>query len=353
MTYQTTGGRGSALRPDGEQVTLAAMLAPVVERWRLLAVLALVFAATAAAITLLRKPRYDASLYLATVTSGQSGLSLGGAAALLAGNAAAAQGGFQINPPLVANLLVSRRVLTEVATSTVPGTRTRVAEAVAGEPVDQAEAVRRMRRVVDADVSKETGLISLAVTSTDSALARVVAVRLVDATKRAYVETARAQATQLREAHQARVDSAGRRLNRAQEGLTAFLSANRVVAEYSGARVREDALQREVRLATEIFMKAAGDREAAVAKELEQTPVVVTVDPLPETLPQKPRFTALATALGAIAGLLVGLVVVFVGEGLRRDARGADPEYARLRDALDDLPFAQRPDAARRGELVG
>jgi uncharacterized protein involved in exopolysaccharide biosynthesis len=352
MTYHPSNGRLADGRPDDDRVTLAAMLAPVVERWRLLAGFALLFAAAAAAITLLRKPRYDATIYLATVSSAPNALAgLGGAAALLTGGNA--QGGFQVNPPLVAGLLTSRRVLTEVGMSTVPGTATRVADALAGEPLDAAETVRRMNRTVDAAVDKETGLIALHVTAIDSALARLVATRVVDAATRTYVETSRAQATQMRRGHQARVDSAARRLTRAREALVTFLAANRVVADFSAARIRQEMLDREVSLATEIYTKATSDREAAVAKELEQTPVVVAVDPLPRTLPPKPRFAALATALGGIAGLLVALVVVFVAEGLRREARSSEPEFNRLRDALRDLPFSRRGGAAGRGEMVG
>ena len=346
-------GRGTPAWTEEERVTLAAMLAPLVERWRLLVGLGLTLAALAAAVTVLRKPRYDAALDLATVSSAPNALSsLGGAAALLTG-AGAAQGGFQVNPPLVANLLESRRVLAEVGMSTVPGSGRRVADVLADKRQDEVEAVRTLDRAVDASVSKETGLVTLHVSATDSGLARLIAGRIVDATTRAYVETARAQATQMRQAHQVRVDSAGRRLGRAQEALVGFLSANRVVSEFSATRVREDAVRRELTLANEIYMKAVGDRESAVAKELEQTPVVVVVDPLPDVLPRKPRYVVLATALGGILGLLVGLVVVYVGEGLRREARSADPQYARLRAAVAELPFVRRSAPAVRDETVG
>lgn len=318
-------------------VTLLDLWRPVRRGWRLLLVFALGLPVLVVAALLLRRPRYSASVALATVTS-TPGFSLGGAAALLAGGAGlptgGMNGGFQVSPALVSSLLESRRVLFEVGTSTAPDGRSRIVDVVAERQVPPSEVARELGKIVSTGVSKETGLVSLEVTSPDSGLARVIAERVVDATTRAYVATARAQASQLRQAHQVRVDTATQRLARAQRRYQAFLSANRALEDFSAARIQGEDLQREVALTTEVYTKAVGDREAAVAKELEQTPVVVAVDPLPAEIPRKPRYLALFAPLAAIAGLLLGLFVVFVRDAIARErARAAGALAPHVPDA--------------------
>jgi uncharacterized protein involved in exopolysaccharide biosynthesis len=327
------------VRNDGHvpaELGLAAVLAPVVERWRLLAVSGFLAAAVVAAIVLARAPRYQARIVMATV-SNQPGLSsLGGAAALL--GATTAQGGFQVSPALVASLLQSRRVLNAVGTSTLPGTRERVVDRIAGQRVAPEFVAGVMSRTLKTSVSKETGLVNLDVVLPDSALARLVNDRLLAATSRAYVETARAQASQLREAQEARVDSAARMLRNAEERLQRFVSMNRQFEQYSPRSMELQSLQRAVTLAEGIYGKAMNDRESAVAKELENTPAVVVVDPLPETLPRTPRRLALVVPLALLAAVFLSLVWIFLGEAFRRQARERTDEVERLRAALRTIP---------------
>ena len=330
------GTRNDGGRYAPDDIGLAAVLAPVVERWRLLTIAALLGGAIVAAVVIARGPRYQARIVMATVSS-QPGLSsLGGAAALL--GATATQGGFQVSPALIASLVQSRRVLTAVGTSTVPGSRERVVDRIAGKRVSSDFVPGVMSRVIKTTVSKETGLVNLDVVLPDSALARLVNDRLLSATSLAYVETARAQASQLREAQEARVDSAARMLRHAEERAQRFVSMNRQFEQYSPRAMELQSLQRAVTLAEGIYAKAMNDREAAVAKELENTPAVVVVDPLPETLPRTPRRLALALPLAVLASFFLSLVWIFLGEAFRRQARERTDDVERLRAALRTVP---------------
>lgn len=321
-------------------ITLNALLAPLVERWRRLLAFVLVVCAITAAALIVRRPRYDAEVVMATVSSSKGLGNLGGAAALLAGGLGS-QGGFQVTPALVAELLKSRRVLTIVGQSFAADGRTRIADQIAEKPVPLVRIPEVMNKVVRTSVDRETGLVSLDVVYTDSATARLVTQRLVDQTTRAFVETARAQATEQRRAQEMRVDSASRQLQRAQAELAAFASANRMLSTYSPKTLERQQLERNAQIAQEVYTQAMSDREAAVAKELEETPVVVVVDPLPSTLPRKSRMLSILVPIAGVVAGIIGMVLVFIGEAMRRRADAADPDAERLRRAIDTLPFVR------------
>lgn len=315
-------------------VGLATLVAPIVERaWRVLLVAALVGAA-AVGLVLARPPKYEAQIVAATVSNGPT-LSLGSAASLLGAGTQAS--GFSANPALVSTLFESRRVLQAVGTSRLGEGGTRVVDAAEGAPVPGTQVVKVMDRLVRARVDKETGLITVRVAHPDSALARLIASRLIDETTRAFVGTARAQATEQRRAQEARVDSAARRLRRAQQQAQAFLSENRTLAEYSAGNIDRQALERELGLAETIYNKAVADRESAVAKELEETPVLVVVDPLPGELPRIPRFAVVIGFVAALAAMIFAVIWIFVGEAFRRHAAAMPADAARLRTAAARL----------------
>jgi uncharacterized protein involved in exopolysaccharide biosynthesis len=191
-------------------VRLPSLLAPILERWRVLLLLTFGAAIAAGLFARLRAPRYVASMSVATITSSRT-LNLGGAAALL--GAGAAQGGFQLTPSLIADLMKSRRVLVPVGSALAPGSTETVASRIRGRTVEPVHVWENMQRAVSANVDQQTGLVEVDVTATDSALARFVADSVYEETTRAFVQTARAQASLQRRGQEARVytNSAPRR----------------------------------------------------------------------------------------------------------------------------------------------
>lgn len=304
--------------PDAPDVSLAALLHVLRRHARMIIGGAAAVAAVVAAAILVRAPRYEASVTLATV-SGTRGISLtSGAAAALLGANAGAQGGFQATPALISELMLSRRVLGAIGNERAPGYTRSVASVLAGKRVQPVDAAHAVEKAVNTSTSRETGLVTLRVLSKDSALARFVAERIVDETSQAFVQTARAQATEMRRAQDARVDSASSRLRRAEVALQQFLSENRALPSFSAASLQRQALEREVTVAQTVYQQAVGDRESAIAKELEETPAVVAVDPLPPVLPQEPRYLMVSAAAAFIAGLLALSLLAF----LRASASG-------------------------------
>lgn len=340
MTDDPTEIRSAGLTSNAAgAVSLRDALQPVARHWRRLALAAVSAVVVVIAVIVVRGERYEARMIVATVSS-QPGINLGGAAALLAsaGGAAPTQAGLQVSPLLIADLMQSRRVLLAVGHSAAPGRQDRVVDLVANKRVREEKIVEEMDDVITVRVAKETGLVSLGVILADSALAREVARRIIAEVTRTYVETARAQATQLRHAQDARVDSARRTLARLAREQQLFQQANRTIPSYSELATQQQSLQREVGVAEQVYAKAVSDREAAIAKELEETPVVVTVDPLPAILPRVSRHIVLFTGLSMIATLTLGLLWIFVADALRAPPTAGQPGES----ARDVSPMSAR-----------
>jgi hypothetical protein len=236
-------------------------------------------------------------------------------------------------------------VLYPVALSRVDSTKTeRVIDRLVGHPVSDmnpSNIDRRMRDVIEGGYDRQTGLISLSVVHKDSALARLVLQRVLSATRHAFVTAARAQATELRRAQMQRVDSAERQLASIDRQILEFNRDNRVVAPYSEAYIFRQRLDRQAEIAKNVYSRAVADREAAIAKELEETPAVIEVDPVPDLLFALPRRTALKAALAAIAvfGLCAVLLIV---RDMSLGVREGSPDRERVRSALRDIPLLRR-----------
>lgn len=332
--------------PAAEELKLSVVLATLAERWRFIVFGTAGICAIVAVILLLFVPRkYLASTTLATVSSGM--LAPNGLAASLL--QAASQGGFNPTPALVASLFTMPSVLRHVAETPTPDGRT-VLQRLTDDPHPQLEEndlLRLMRGLETTRVDRETGLLQVTVAYKDSALARFVTQRLVEEVRQSFVNTAKAQASQLRIAQAVRVDSAARQLHRAEDSLAAFTSANRTLAPFSLAQVTQQRLERAVQIAQQVYLQAENDLQSAIAMELENTPAVVVVDSMPQQLPAVPRRRVMKLILTAVLALLLLSFWVLGDAAIRRQAQQDDPDLARLRRALEGLPWVGRRLARR------
>jgi uncharacterized protein involved in exopolysaccharide biosynthesis len=321
-----------------------ALLAPLLENWRGLAGFVLLVGAAVAGFVIAQPRKHRAEVIVATVARQQTISALGGLAATLTG--ANLQGGVQLTPARMVELMRSRRVLTTVGSMPAPSApELRIGDVLAQERVSPANydrIQRRMSEVVSVDLTKETGTITVRVEYKDTAVARAIAAGVVKEAGRAFVEIARAQATQLRLAQTARVDSARRQLTGAEQDLANFLGSNRVVNPYAGAAVARQRLERNVTFAQQVYTQAITDREAAVAKELEETPAVVVVDSMPEVLPKVRRRLIMKTGVALVAALVAGMCWILLREYSRRRLAREDVDAQRLVSAARSLPLAGR-----------
>jgi uncharacterized protein involved in exopolysaccharide biosynthesis len=298
--------------PDPE-VRFETLWGPFARHWRLVAG-CLAFAWAAGLTFVLLPPReYRAQVVLAAVPSAKAASLAGGLSSLL-GNAQ--MGGVQSTPYFITRLLMLRGVLTTVAGKRAgDGSGRTVIERVLGLPASEiAPAVVEpaMRSLLSAEVDKQTGLVTFAVMHPDSALARELTEDLVTAARDAFVTIVRSQATDQRRAGEANLDSLRRQLRRAEQALQDFQASHRVYAPYSEAAVTRQRLERELSSAQSGFAQATADRAAAIARELEETPAVVVVDPIPEHLIPVPRQGLLKMLLASVLGLAVAAAVLAV-----------------------------------------
>ncbi len=284
----------------------------VLKRWRLIATITLGGALALTVALLLRPRRYEAAVTVASVTS-RSGLAGAGLAASFLG--APVLGGVQSTPAFVTRLARMDGVLLKVAhTEVAPGLR--FIDSLLGEPagvVSAERALRAMRRLVSVRADLQTGLVTLSAEHKDSAMARRALQGVLRAAGEAFVEASRAQASMLRTAQDLRVDSAHKRLTLAEERFRQFLGANRIVAPFSEASVVRQRLERELHLAETVHGQAVTDRETAIAKELEETPALVVVDPLPAQLTRATRGIAIRAILLSLllaTGTLAALIAL-------------------------------------------
>ncbi|MFN9213765.1 MAG: hypothetical protein ACK53A_07190 [Gemmatimonadota bacterium] len=278
------------------------------------------------AATLLRPRSYEAAVTVATVSGSRMPSGLGSLAGL---SGLSLTAGLTATPDLVAGLVVSRRVLLAVADTTVAGAALgqRVAELSAPTPWQIEQA---MRQRISAAPDRRTGLIVLRVADRDSALARLLSNRLVSVLSSTYVAIAKAQASAQRQGQETRVDSMAAALARAERAQLEFARRNRALGQGADAVIERQQLDRAVAIANQTYQQAVLERETALARELEQTPIVVVVDPLPTALHPMPRYTVLYALLAAVVAVTAWGTVVLLRAWLDPERGERSPEAERV-----------------------
>lgn len=305
---------------DSPVLDLGAMLGAVRRRLPAVLMVSAAVAVLVAGWALLWPRPHEARSVLAAVGSSRLGISLPGMdAGLLGGSIRLGGGGVEATPEMVGYLLNAETVLLTVASHPLPEGGT-LAERVAGGRVEELGAeqtLRKLRRHLRVTTARPTGLITLTVRHRDSTLARQLATGIVEEAQRLFATVTSSQAGQFRRAQDARVDSAATNLEEAEDRLLRFNQGNRVVIAGSRLALERSRLERHVLTAQSVFQSAISDRESARARELEVTPALAVVEPMPVRLPLEERRVV---ALAAFAGLLTGaalLLVFFLVELLR------------------------------------
>ena len=297
--------------PVDPELPLGLLVRPYRRRWRLVvASLGVAWLAALAAVFIPDR-EYTAPVVLAAVPNARlSGLS-GGLSAILG---SAQLGGVQSTPYFIAKLILLRSVIMQVASERVGDAQGgTVIERVLEErgPIKPARVEPAMRKVVSAEVDKQTGLITVETTLPDSGVARLITNRLMEKASEAFVRVSRAQATSQRIAQAERVDSAQRQLRRAEERSREFASTNRAYTAFSEAAVARRAVEREMTAAQTVYSQARSDYETAVARELEETPAVVVVDSIPNRLLPDPRHVPLKLVVASALALLIVTLILW------------------------------------------
>lgn len=324
-----------------------ALLGDVVGRWRLMLWLLIATWTLVTASKLSGGRAYETSAALVAVSSPRSGSAASSgvtAAAMLLGGGSVTPG-LPTSPVFIAALAGMRSVLDSVGHAPAGHDSRTIVERLLDKPLSQIreyEIAPALREYTSVSVDRTTGIITVSAHHGDSVVSRAITTALIRQIQNSYRSAMQAQAAEQRRGQDRRVEGAASQLRMAEEEFVAFRRRNRVVDASSITFVEQQHLQRNVELARSVYEQVMSDREAAIARELEDVSAVAVVDQIPSYSTPLPRHlgltlvasTIIVTALSAV---LIMLTLVFRN---RIDAR--DPSALYLVENCRKLPLIGR-----------
>jgi uncharacterized protein involved in exopolysaccharide biosynthesis len=336
----TPAGSSSASAPHaGDDVHMFDVLAGILARWRRVAYITVAATATAVVVSLLLPKRYTANARFVPETSSAS-LPFPGQLAGIASQLGINLPSAGQSPAFYSDIVQSRTLADEILRSRFPNPRApELGDSVTllallrpkgDNGRERLENGRRnFTRDLDVALDRETGIVTVSVTTPYPALSAAVANQLVAMVAQFDVATRRSTARDTREFIEQRLPEAEGELRAAEDSLQRFLERNR---EFKGSPQLEFAygrLQRHVDLKQQILTTLRQNYEQARIQEVNDTPVLTVVDtavvPVKRSSPRRTiivavtLFTALFASLG---GASVATVFATV--------RASDPERAQL-----------------------
>jgi uncharacterized protein involved in exopolysaccharide biosynthesis len=352
-------GGGSARYED--EISLLDVASVVLRQRRLIVVSTVVGMLLALVMALTTPLEFTASASFLPHGGDQGGLS--GAAGL------AAQFGFSIprsgnaerSPEFYQDLLQSREILDAVVRSGVEvpspaGASTiDLVEHFDIEAETLAERNALMRRhlaeeVVSVSVGRETGVVTVSITTDDRDLSAAIGHRLLELIGTFDVETRQSQASAERSFAEERLEQLREELTTAEDLLQSFLDENRQFSNSPQLTFAHDRLQRRVAMRQDLFTAMAQAYEQARIDEVRNTPVITVIDqPEAPALPD-PRGRLLKLVLGLTLGMMAGFGLAFAREFGERERSGQSVAYRDFQHVISDVksdPFglskASRP----------
>lgn len=253
-------------------------------------------------------------------------------------------GGEEASPAFYAELLESREILSRAATReyVVEGEGTVLLKDLL-EIEKDTEALRDQAAIewlreeaVEVSTGRETGTVTLSVTTEWPDLSQAIAEELLAEAARFNLNTRQSQAAEERRFIEERVREAEAELEAAEDSLRLFLEANRQWQDSPLLVFRQQALQREVTLRSSVLTTLVQSFEQARISEVRDTPVITVLqDPYFPPGPDDRRLV-LAAALGIVLGGMMGIVLAFVVEAFRRPSEG-DPAKEDFQETWDGL----------------
>jgi uncharacterized protein involved in exopolysaccharide biosynthesis len=175
-------------------------------------------------------------------------------------------------------------------------------------------ALISLRGLVETEVDEETGKISVRVTTENPEFSFEIVRRLLSLLEQFNQETRKTQASAERQFTERRLREAGLELKAAEERLESFVQRNREYVNSPRLRLLQERLTREVSLRLQLYSTVADAYEKARIEEVRDTPVLTVIEPPePVRVPDRRRLLT-KLVLGLLAGLAVGLLVVFARE---------------------------------------
>lgn len=308
---------------DAPELTVGAVLTTVRRGKRTLMIAVLLGASLGTGLAFLRARTWTSGF---TFVPLQSNPSVGGIASLAGqfGLNIGSLGGSSRPPEFFVAAVQTRDVLLPVIRDSIVLNRRRVAVLdfleVEGD-VPEVRLERGLKQVRNEVLTvgvadRQSSIVRVSVRTESAEASHAIASLLLDALNTFNVQSRRGQASTERRFARERLDSATAALSVAEDRLTLFVDRNRDLTASAALGLQRDRLQREVTVQQQLVGALTQQYEEARLREYRDTPEVSVVErPYRPPLPNS-RMAAVTLAVGALAGLIVGVLVV-----LRRDDR--------------------------------
>jgi uncharacterized protein involved in exopolysaccharide biosynthesis len=261
--------------------------------------------------------------------------------------------GAGMSPQFYADLLVSRELLREVLnrryeTPNFKGTLFEYLRIRADDRYALARAIERFRKLLHVQPNRTTGVVSFEVQTRYSDLSIDIVRTMLRLVNDYNLKRRQSQGRAEREFTEQRVSAAQQALTAAENELARFHASNRRFSDSPILTAEEARLQRQVLMQQELYISLSQNHEAAKIEELRSTPVTTVVDSPEGFVEPRRRGTVGKAIAGGFAGGLVGVVIAFALEFIKRAQKGPTDDYqefeALWRVALADLsrPFRRR-----------
>jgi uncharacterized protein involved in exopolysaccharide biosynthesis len=322
--------------PVSEDISLLVLARLLLRHWRVLFGAAIVICALVTVLTLLQSRTYTSTAVFMPQAAEENTISR------LSG--IAAQFGFRFptedagsSAAFYANLLRSRNVLRDVVLTSytvevdgrsAPRTLVQLLRIDGDSPEARRDAaVRSIRKNIRVAIDRETGLVTLDVTTNRASLSAQVAQRMIQLVSAFNMQTRRTRAGAERRFVEERVGEARDSLRLAEDRLQAFLQRNRDYRNSPQLSFEFERLQRGVTMQQQLFTTLMQGYEQARIDEVRNTPVITLVEPPDRPTKPDPRYTLLKALVSFVAALLLGTF------------------FVAMRHAMAGLPQAHRTSA--------
>ena len=340
-------------RPSGGELDSFAVAASLLRHLRLVAGLPLIFVVLLVIISLLLPRQFTVETQFIPSSQSSTVSQLVGLAAQL-GLTSGGGGGTDASdsPDFYSDFIKSNELLQGVARqtyhfrgkggTTVSGDLALAFGVDSGPPAVMIEkaATTLLNRHLSVDVTTKTGVVNLAVNTTEAALSVQIAQRIVDEVNRFNREVRQSQAGQERQFIQTRLDSAVTELRQNQDRMEAFLRRNRDYSNSPALQFEHDRILQDITTSQTLYTSLLQSFEQARMEEVRTTPVITVV--VPPVAPARPdsRHLPLRALLVGVFGLLVAILGALGLDELARRRAAAPTAAAALRD-LWEVRWAQ------------
>lgn len=335
--------------PPGEhEVSLVDLGILVLRHRRLILAITLAAAILAAAVAVLTPQRFTATAsFVPQTTAGGLSSSLGGLAGL------AGQFGLSIpggsggeSPEFYSALLTSREILGGIASmefklqggERAPSQVGTLADILGLAPPNSTPELKReagIRWMIDRSLAistgRQTGIVSVAVTTPRPDLSQALVERLLEMVNQFNLRARQSKASEERAFVEVRLAEVRDSLRRAEDRLEHFLESNRQWMGSPELTFQRERLQRQVLIQQQLHTVLAEAFEQARIAEVRNTPVITVLDRPERPIRADSRRRLLKLALGSLIGLGLGVASAFAVELKMRTQQVGDPAVDELR----------------------